>query len=62
MLLLALLALNLPRYRPSLAPKAGEGRGPLPIASGPAPSLLQCLALDVNGEGSLDSNWGQGQV
>ena len=31
------VALNLPRYRSSLAPRAGEGRGPLPMASGPAP-------------------------
>ena len=47
MLLLALVALNLPRYRSSLAPRAGEGRGPLPMASGPAPSVPQCLGLDV---------------
>ena len=62
MLLLALLALNLPRYRPSLAPNGRGGAGPPPHRLWPSAIFAAMLALDVNGEGSLDSNWGQGQV
>ena len=47
---------------PFPGPQGRGGAGPPPHRLWPSAIFAAMLALDVNGEGSLDSNWGQGQV